>query len=169
MPLYRIYHCPDCRTQATTGLEMSIPLCGSCRGPMKWQQTREYVSAAHVPRFGDAPAIDFNQTKGRMAPIGERGVEVNSLHDIRRIERESEQQVRDGVPGAQLHIFRKYAQDKSNFDVHTLGPDPSQQPSQDWLRKHGAEIGAIAEHAVPSGMGPGMTEDNASYLPTDPL
>ena len=168
MPLYRIYLCPDCRTQATTGLGMTVPLCGTCRGPMKWQQTREYRSEAHVPRFGEAPALDYNQTRGRIAPIGDRGVEVNSLRDIRRIERESEQMVRDGVPGAQLHVFRKYAQDHSNMDVHTLGTDPSQHPSKDWLRKHGREIGAIAESMTP-GMGPGMTEEKASYLPVDPI
>lgn len=171
MPLIRIYRCADCNQTKTTGLEMTQPLCPSCRGPMKWMQTRDYVDAAHWPKLGSAPAIDFNQTAGRIAPIGEHGVAINSLHDMRRIERESEQMVRDGVPGAQLHIFRKYAQDQSNFDVHTLGPDPSQRPSPEWLRKHGHEIGSIAESGVGAveGMGPGAREDLASHLPVDPL
>lgn len=164
--LIRIYRCKDCDQTRTTGLEMTQPLCPSCRGPMTWLQTRDYVSAAHVPQFGKAPALDYNQTKGRVAPIGD-GIEVNSLRDMRRIERESEQQVRDGVPGAQLHVFRKYSQDRSNTDVHTLGPDPSQAPSKDWLRKHGSQIGSISPDDLP-GMGPGMTEDNASHLPIDP-
>lgn len=170
MPLIRLYRCAPCDRTATTGLEMSVPLCPSCRGPMKWQQTRDYHPEHHWPRLGDAPAIDFNQTKGRIAPIGDAGTPVNSLRDIRRIERESEQMVRDGVPGAQLHIFRRYSQDASNADVHTLGPDPSQAPSKDWLRRNDGQIGALREHAVApiEGMGPGAREDLASSLPLDP-
>ena len=169
MPLVRIYRCRDCDQTATTGLEMTQPLCPSCRGPMKWQQTRDYHPEHHWPRLGQAPAIDFNQTRGRIAPIGD-GIPVNSLHDMRRIERESEQMVRDGVPGAQMHVFRKYSQDQSNFDVNTMGPDPSQKPSADWLRKNGGSIGSLMEQAAnqTAGMGPGAREDLASHLPIDP-
>jgi hypothetical protein len=170
--LIRIYRCADCSQTTTTGLEQRpIPLCPSCRGPMKWQQTRDYIDAAHWPRLGQAPALDYNQTKERIAPLGDRGIQINSLNDIRRIERESEQQVRDGVPGAQLHVFRKYSQDHSNEYVHTLRDTPQQGPSKEWMRKNGHLIGSIAESGVEAieGMGPGAREDLASHLPVDPL
>ncbi len=172
MALIRIYRCAPCDRTATVGFEQRpIPLCPSCRGPMKWLQTRDYVSAAHVPRFGDAPALDYNQTRERIAPIGPNGTPVNSLRDMRRIERESEQAVKDGVPGAQLHVFRKYSQDHSNEYTHTLGESPQQGPSKEWMRKNGHKIGAIAESGVEAieGMGPGAREDLASHLPVDPL
>ncbi len=165
MPLVRIYRCKDCDETRMMGFEMHVPICPGCRGPMKWSQTRDYVSAAHVEQFGQAPALDYNQTKGRIAPIG-NGVEINSLHDIRRIEREAEKRYRDGV-GEPL-VFRKYSQDNGNLHTNTLGDAPQQGPSAEWMKKNGHKIGSIREGDIP-GMGPSMTEDNASYLPTDPI
>lgn len=164
--LVRTYEC--CGTVRSTESER-IPLCGFCRGPMTWKQTRDYVRAAHVPKFGEAPALDYNQTKGRVAPIGEHGVEVNSLRDIRRIERESEQRYRDGV--GEPYVFRLYSQDSSNRDVGTLGDAPSAKPSQDWLRKQQARTGRPFKDTVTEAeaeaisMGPGAREDLASPLP----
>lgn len=160
MPLYRIYECCGVR-RAVHG--DTVPLCGTCRGPMRWKQTREWNEGAHMPQFGRAPAIDFNQTRERVVPIGEHGIRVDSLADIRRIERESEKRARDGV--GEQYVFRKYAQDHSNLYEHTLGKDPSVQPSKDWLRTH--QIGALREddaHATAT-LGPSTIEEKTSALP----
>lgn len=168
MPLLRIYTC--CGVHRSTVDSLAVPLCGVCRGPMRWKQTRDYVPAAHVPRFGSAPAIDFNQTRERVAPIGAHGVRIDSLHDIRRIEREAERAVANGDPGAEPIVFRKYAQDRSNMDVHTLGPDPSQAPSQDWLRRHPGireAVSAEVAEALATGATPGFDPEAQSTPFTD--
>ena len=144
------------------------PLCGTCRGLMTWKQTREYFPGNHGWSTGmHAPAIDFNQTRERIAPIGEHGVPVNSLHDIRRIERESEKRARDGE--GEQYVFRKYAQDANHLHDHTLGESPARRPDPKWFARQRqlspAESRAISEAAAEStGMGPGAHEDLASAL-----
>jgi hypothetical protein len=164
----RSYSCTECQTSRVTQDSMLVPLCGQCRGPMKFRQARWTNPNNHSYTGMRAPAIDFNQTAGRIAPIGD-GIEINSLHDIRRIERESEKMARDGV-GEQL-IFRKYAQDRGNLHTHTMGPSPATAPSQEWLRKHGHTLQAVpgdqANHDTE--MGPGAREELASALPDDPI
>jgi DNA-directed RNA polymerase subunit RPC12/RpoP len=163
----RIYVCEDCDRHASTIDSKKAPLCPVCRGLMTWKQTREHKPENHGWSTGmRAPAIDFNQTQGRVAPIG-GGIEVNSLRDIRRIERESEQAVRDGVPGAERVIFRKYSQDRSNLHTHTMGEAPEARPSKEFLRKQKGSIGSNPG-AEELGMGPGAQEELASYLPDEP-
>ncbi len=162
MPLLRVYQC--CGQFRSTLDSDAVPVCGQCRGPMKWKQTRDYVAAAHVAQFGKAPALDYNQTRGRVAPIGARGVEVNSLNDIRRIERESEKMARDGV--GEQYVFRKYQQDAGNLYTHTLGEAPDAAPSQEWLKKH-AQLGDVPQpisdaEAEQAEFGPGMSADQPS-------
>ena len=52
------------------------------------------------------------------ADIGAEPVEVRSLGDVRRIERDSERAYRDGK-GAPV-VFRAFSNDASNYDVNTL-------------------------------------------------
>lgn len=68
------------------------------------------------------------QVEDSRFPGGVQEVTVGSLSDIRRLERESEQRERDGF--GRRTIWRDYAQDRSNIDVHTLGTDPSLRPSK---------------------------------------
>lgn len=163
MPLLRIYRCEACNETRTSIDSSAIPLCPGCRGPMAWKQTRDYHPENHGWATGmKAPAIDFNQTAGRVAPIGD-GVPINSLHDIRRIERESEQRARNGE--GEQYVFRKYQQDRGNLYTHTLGEAPQAAPSQDWLRKHAQEFGDLIapmradEAEAAATLGPGMTAD----------
>lgn len=62
------------------------------------------------------------------SPTGFRDETIGSLADIRRLERESEQRERDGL-GRRM-IWRDFSQDRSNRDVHTMGPDPSLRPAK---------------------------------------
>lgn len=151
--LLRTYECQICEARRSR-LDTGIPIC--CKQPMKWKQTREYHPENRGWDTGmRAPAIDFNQTKGRIAPI-DSGIEVNSLHDIRRIERESEKMARDGV--GQQYVFRKYAQDAANAYENTLGPDPAVRPTKPFQKQVGP---------VDPEMGPGAREDLASPLRSD--
>ena len=60
----------------------------------------------------------FETRDGRNQPVL-----VDSLHKLRQIERESEQQARNGE-GQQM-TWRQYSQDPSNKHVHTLMKDPT--------------------------------------------
>lgn len=65
------------------------------------------------------------------APGGFRQETVASLHDIRRLERESE--IREANGEGRRMVWRDYSQDGSNRDRHTLGPDPTQTPNKTFL------------------------------------
>jgi len=87
------------------------PPCPECGAETEW-----------IPAIGRMDAYEpFHEVEvydGR-----NRRVLVESLHDIRRIERESEKMAEDGV-GAPMR-WRDYTQDSSNRDVHTILPDPT--------------------------------------------
>lgn len=63
---------------------------------------------------------------------------IDSLHKLRSVERESEVRARNGE--GQPLIWRDYAQDQSNKDVHTLGTDPS-FPAEELRRRRAAKPG----------------------------
>lgn len=58
---------------------------------------------------------------------GQRVEQITSLASLRRVERESAQRHRNGE--GRPMVWRDYSQDRSNRDVHTLGPDPSLRPT----------------------------------------
>ena len=117
------FRCPHCRriredvnVPVTVGASQAVVLCPVC------VDTR----MAPIPAVG---RMDFGPSGGtgfKSFTIEEeiRGkverIEVNSLHDLRRVERESEQRARNGE-GRPL-AWRDYHQDRSNGDVHTLAP-----------------------------------------------
>lgn len=85
-------------------------------------------------------------------------VEVSSLHQLRRIERESEQRYRNGE-GEALR-FRLWNQDESNRDVNTFGShgtlgdqsygaEPLKKSGKIGVRRHGEEKPTVE-------LGPGM-------------
>lgn len=56
--------------------------------------------------------------------------EIDSLHTLRKVERESEQRARNGE--GQPLVWRDYSQARSNRDQHTLAKDPADP--------HGAKV-----------------------------
>ena len=147
MPLadYRCAHCcriePDVYFSSEVGARAQPPRC--CGQPMEW-----------IPQVGamDAyePGSEFQVRDGR-----NRLRTVESLRDIRKIEKESEQQARNGE-GQQM-VWRKYAQDASNVHTHTLGEDPSQHPERRMAIRRSAEQPDRA-------YGPGVGDHNATAL-----
>ncbi len=103
--------------------------CGTARG-----LTLEPIPAIRLSLFSDADSrasrSDFTKATVQMETPdgGFRDVQVSSLRDIRRLEKESEQAERDGY-GRRM-CWRDYSNDGSNWDRHTLGEDPSLKPSK---------------------------------------
>lgn len=90
-----------------------------------------------------------------------RRVLVESLSQMRKIEKESEQQARNGE-GQQM-VWRKYSQDRGNTHTSTLGIDPSEAPSAAAQQKYGSTLRKSSE-APDHAFGPGVSESNASAL-----
>lgn len=114
-----------------------------------------------IPAIG---AVDAKEPFQRFSTFDgqNRPVTISSLRDLRRLERESEQQARNGE--GQPLVFRRWSQDTSNADQHTLQgryTGPAETPDPAWLAKQ--RIGRHGgEDAV---LGPGVTEATASALP----
>ena len=111
MPLHD-YRCGKCGAWAVdvyvsiaVGATAACPLCTACDISMNW-----------VPQVGgmDAREPSFQST----VSINGRETTVGSLHQMRQIERQTEQQARNGE--GQRLVWRDYSQNSSNKDVHTL-------------------------------------------------
>lgn len=92
-----------------------------------------------------------------------RKIRVENMRDLRRLERESEQQARNGE--GQPLVFRRWSQTDSNKDVNTLGGAfaGGEQPTDAAKRKFGKTLQKSAE-APDTGYGPGVSDSNASAL-----
>src|SRR6185436_19841507 len=96
-----------------------------------------------------------------------RPVLVESTAQMRKIERESEQQARNGE-GQPLR-FRALHQNRSNLGDNTFGEVPQEKPTAAAKRKFGLQGGAKPIAADASGApdipyGPGVSDANASAL-----
>jgi hypothetical protein len=90
-------------------------------------------------------------------------VTIDSLAKLRQVERESEQQFRNGE--GQPLVWRRYSNDASNKDVHTLAPrwQGGEQPDPAFVKKHAAAIRRSADIADTE-YGPGVSDATASAL-----
>lgn len=87
-------------------------------------------------------------------------VHVESFAQMRKIERESEQQARNGE--GQPMRFRALHQHHSNMGDNTFGKDPSEKPTPEAAKRFGGAMRAVAAPDVK--FGPGVSESNASAL-----
>ena len=118
----------------------------------------EPIPAIRLSLFSDGDSKsgsgDFTkfttQIEDPSSPEGFRDVTISSLHDIRRLERESEQAERNGE-GRRM-VWRDYSQDPSNADTHTLGKDPSLAPNRTLLNGQPLQIRkgdpVVADHGT---------------------
>lgn len=132
---------------------------------------------AGAPDHCDAPMVaipgigsmDYGAVKG----VGFRGftttdargqrVEVNSLRDLRRVERESEQAARNGE--GQPMVWRRWAQDTSNTDQPTLSKSyyGGDAPTPESKHRFGSTLKKSADEPAGS-YGPGVSDANTSAL-----
>ena len=92
-------------------------------------------------------------------------VTVDSLAKLRKIERESEQQYRNGE--GQPLVWRRYSQDPSNHDVSALHPHwtGGEQPDPAWVRAHAGDLRRDARIAD-TAYGPGVSDSSPCALDT---
>jgi hypothetical protein len=156
MPLHD-YYCRACgrlfadvAVPIAVGAAAGAPVCRDCEQATEW-----------IPQVGRMDAYEpfqaFSTYDGQNRPVV-----VDSLTKLRRIERESEQQARNGE--GQPMVWRRYAQDASNRDVPTLGPleGPAARPDPAVARRVGKVVRSAEEpdHAY----GPGVSDANTSAL-----
>lgn len=122
------YRCPDCTQVAhdipfrmIVGAIASAPDCPDCGAPMEW-----IPQAAFDMKTDGEGGRGFQKFEvSRLVPTKDGQVQVteqiDSLHRLRQIEKDSEQRFRNGE-GEPLR-FRGYAQNRSNMDVGSFGTE----------------------------------------------
>lgn len=117
---------------------------------------------AWIPQVGRMDAYEpfqaFTARDGQ-----NREVVVNSLHKLRQIERQSEQDYRNGE--GQPIVWRAYSNDRSNRDRHALHPtwQGGEAPDPTWVRTHAADLRRGAD-AGDADYGPGVSDATPSAL-----
>jgi hypothetical protein len=156
------YQCADCHRwtiRSGTSADHVRPLC--CGVEMRWRRMRSYSPANEDWATGmRAPALDFNQTRGRLAPVGDHGIPINSLHDIRRLERESAKQEADGA--GQALRFVKYSMDAGNETRGLLDTRAKPRLFDDRGRRKLSMTPVPADEAGEIAVGPGIRGGGAS-------
>ena len=148
--------CPSCGMAYTdvdipiaVGAQAGAPYCGDCQIRTDW-----------IPKVGRMDALEPFQTftafDGQNNPVV-----IDSLHTLRKVERASEQQARNGE--GQPLVWRAYSQDRSNREVNTLGAYGGEAPSPAAKRKFGSSLQkSVGEPEVT--LGPGVTESSTGGL-----
>lgn len=126
MPLHD-YRCTECGTRLfdvyrsiAEGARARLPLCPDCQCPMGWipqvgaMDAKEPFQAYTVAR----DLYDKNPLTGD-TERHQRIERIDSLHTMRKIERDSEQRFRNGE-GEPMR-FRMLSTDRSNKDVGSFG------------------------------------------------
>jgi hypothetical protein len=162
--LYRIYLCARCGTAKRIRADHPVhPTC--CTLDMQWKRTTTMVDPP-APRFGKAPGIDCRVTNPIVVPIG-GGIKFESLHDLRRFERESEMLANEGI--GQPYRIRGYSQDHGNMEKNTFGESPQETPDLSRTHPDGTPRVQVTKYTPDSAeMGPGADEALASALPLEP-
>lgn len=152
------FYCPRCprvlvdiNVPISIGAQAGAPSCPDCGGQTAW-----------IPQVGrmDAyePFQEFTTTDGRG-----KEVLVDSLHRLRKVEEEAEAAYRNGE--GQPMVWRRYSQDVSNQDQHTLhrSYDGSEQPTEEAKRRFGQTL-RRGDAAAEGEYGPGVSDANTSAL-----
>jgi hypothetical protein len=153
-----------CRVCGEVFFDVNVPMAiGATAGAPEHCGQR----AAWMPAVGRMDASSGPGFQAFTARDGQnREVTVDSLRTLRRIERESEQQYRNGE--GQPLVWRHYSNDPSNRDRHALHPrwQGGEAPDPAWVRKHGATLKrATAEaDAASTAYGPGVSDATPSAL-----
>ena len=150
-----------CQTCGQVLLDVNVPIAlgatagapEHCGQPTSWLPAVGRMDAASGPGFRAFDAFDGQNRK----------VTVDSLTKLRKIERQSEQDARNGE--GQPLVWRRYAQDRSNVHTHSLAPGwtGGAQPDPVFVKKHASRIrrdAAVADTEY----GPGVSDATPSAL-----
>lgn len=160
------YRCPDCGhtladvlVEITLGAIAGAPPCPAC-SQIGHDVTMDWVPQIGRMDAGSGPGFDaFETFDGK-----NRKVKVESLHQLRQIERESEQLYKNGE--GQPIVFRAFSNDPTNKDRSALHPNfnGGEQPTEAAKKKFGATLQKAVEEPE-ADFGPAVNESNASALP----
>lgn len=148
-----------CQTCGQVLVDVNVPIA---IGAMKGAPEHCGRPTAWIPQVGRMDAYEpFQEFEARDGQ--NHLVTIDSLAKLRKIERESEQQFRDGE--GQPLVWRRYANDASNKDVHALHPrwTGGEQPDPAFVRKHGADL-RRGEAVADTEYGPGVSDATPSAL-----
>jgi hypothetical protein len=150
-----------CQTCGQVLVDVDVPIAlGARRGaPLHCDRPTAWIP--QVGRMDAANGPGFQGFEGRDGQ--NRRVQVDSLHQLRQIERASEQQYRDGE--GQPLVWRAYSNDPSNRHTHALHPGwtGGAQPDPAFVRKHGAEL-RRGQAVADTDYGPGVSDATPSAL-----
>lgn len=136
----------------TVGARAGAPL--HCDRPTAWIPQVSRMDAANGPGFTAFEGRDGQNRK----------VTVDSLAKLRQIERQSEQDARNGE--GQPIVWRRWSQDRGNTHTHSLAPGwtGGAQPDPAFVKKHGARIRRGAADVADTEYGPGVSDATPSAL-----
>jgi hypothetical protein len=141
----------DVNVPIEIGARLGAPF--HCDRPAAWMPQVGRMDASSGPGFTAFTARDGQNHE----------VVVDSLHTLRRIERESEQAYRNGE--GQPIVWRRYANDNSNRHVHALHPhwQGGEAPDPAWVKKNAAGL-AQGDLVAETDYGPGVSDATPSAL-----
>lgn len=160
MPLHDFYcgYCnrvyPDRYIPVAVRASEGAPRC-DCGRLTTW------IAAAPALHYGSVKTAAFkafDTTDGRGNPV-----HIDSLRKLRQIEKQSEQDYRNGE--GQPLVFRAWSNTKGNKLDSPLHPSPAggEQPSASAKRRFGSTLKKSVE-APDTSYGPGVSDQNASAL-----
>lgn len=130
---------PDVNVPISVGARAHAEYCPVCSDEGNYHRMEPIVAIGRMSVFSDASgaggAHDFTKfalpVEDPGSPTGWKTEAIDSLADIRRVERESEQRAANGE--GQVLRWRDYSNDSSNRDVCLTGPAPDYTPSKHYL------------------------------------
>lgn len=165
------YRCPECgwrlydqERSFAEGGQATAPQCFECDTLMVWTPTRFRTDLRTDGEGASGHTFQKFVCRDGLNNL----IEIDSLHTLRKVERESEKMAADGI--GQPIRFRGFAQDHSNMNDNTFGAPPSEQPSAEGKRKFGLRNGATQLAGGEGGSdpecayGPGVNDSNTSAL-----
>jgi hypothetical protein len=150
-----------CQTCGQVLLDVPVPIAigataGApihCDRPATWLPAVGRMDAANGPTFRAFEAYDG----------ANRPVLIDSLTKLRAVERDSQAMAANGE--GQPIIWRRYAQDHSNRDVHALVPHPQYaRPDPAWVAAHRDTIRRGDTEATDIAYGPGVSDASPCAL-----
>jgi hypothetical protein len=147
--------------QVLVDVNVPISIGATAGAPEHCGRPANYIPTTRAMDIGGVKTAGFRGFTTRDGR-GNR-VEIDSLHKMRQVERQSEQDYRNGE--GQPIVFRRWANTDSNRDVHTLHPGwtGGAAPDPAWVKKNAAALKRDMSVADTE-YGPGISDATPSAL-----
>lgn len=152
-----------CQTCGQVLVDVNIPIALGARAGAPEHCGRPTAWIPQVGRMDASSGPGFTAFTTRDGQNQE--VVVDSLSKLRALERQSEQQYRNGE--GQPLVWRRYSNDPSNHDRHSLHPhwEGGAQPDPAWVKQHADQV-RRSEAVADTEYGPGVSDTSPCALDT---